>query len=192
MREEAGSMPDRYSRVAIGLHWLIAALIIGLLIAGTVMTKLSFVTHAEMRISLTQTHKAVGLSVLVLSLARLLWRLGHKPPALPSNMSRFERFAAKLTHIAFYGFMIGMPLLGWLMVSGYDNAISYFGLFDWPKLPGLLGNEELSALFKRSHKYMGYGGAALIALHVGAALKHHFVKKDDVLARMVPKLKRRL
>lgn len=191
MSSAIDTRPDHYSRVAIWLHWIIALLIISLLVVGTIMTKLSFVTQAELRISMTQTHKAVGLTVLVLSIARLLWRLGHKAPALPEGMSGFERLAAKFTHIAFYGFIIGMPLVGWLMVSSYENPISYFGIFDWPKLPGLEGNTDMGELMHDVHKYLGFAGMALIAVHIGAALKHHFVNKDDVLTRMAPKLKRR-
>ncbi len=122
----AGQTTDkRYGKVAMILHWVIALLIIGQLAGGTFFTSLSFATHSELRISLTQTHKAIGLTILALSVFRLIWRLTHKAPALPGGMSVFERLAAKFTHIVFYGLIIALPISGWLMVSPYKNDISF-------------------------------------------------------------------
>ena len=186
----AGQTTDkRYGKVAMILHWVIALAIIGQLAGGKFFTSLSFATHSELRISLTQTHKAIGLTVLALSVFRLIWRLTHKAPALPGGMSAFERLAAKFTHVVFYGLIIGLPVTGWLMVSPYKNDISFFGLFNWPKVPGVEGNNQLGEVMNTSHEYLGYFTIAMIALHIAAALKHHFVNKDDVLARMVPIVK---
>ncbi|WP_017931647.1 cytochrome b [Robiginitomaculum antarcticum] len=181
----------RYTRVAVILHWVIALLILGQLAGGLFFTNLSFATHAELRISLTQFHKAVGLTVLVLSIARLIWRLTHRPPALPVGMSRMEHMAAKATHILFYVLIIGIPLAGWLMVSAYKNPISYFGVFNWPKIPGFEGQNDFGEIMHEVHEYMAFAAIALIALHIGAALKHHFINKDNVLARMLPLVKAR-
>lgn len=180
---------QHYSRVAMALHWVIAVLIIGQLAGGLFFTNLSFATHAELRISITQYHKAIGLTVLVLSIVRLIWRLSHRPPALPNGMSRFERLAAKATHSLFYVLIIGIPLTGWMMVSAYKNPISYFGLFDWPKIPGVLGNNDFGEIMHEFHEYMAYAAIALIVLHIGAALKHHFINQDNVLAHMLPLVK---
>lgn len=186
----AGQTTDkRYGKVAMILHWVIALAIIGQLAGGKFFTSLSFATHSELRISLTQTHKALGITVLVLSLFRLVWRLTHKAPALPGGMSAFERMAAKFTHIAFYVLIIGLPLTGWAMISPYKNDISFFGLFNWPKIPGLEGNNQIGEMMKTTHEYMGLIAIILIVLHIGAALKHHFINKDDVLARMAPIVK---
>jgi len=178
---------SRYSKVAIALHWVIAVLIIGLIIFGILMTD----PDTPNRFALYQWHKSFGILVLILSVSRLFWRLGHKPPPLPDHMSGFERFAAKATHIAFYGVMIGMPLLGWALVSSSTTNIptQLFGTIPWPHLPILstLENKKpAEELFKLLHGSIGKATILLIALHVAAALKHHILDKDDILSRMLP------
>jgi len=179
----------RYSKVAISLHWLIALMIIGLIVFGILMTN----PETPNRFALYQLHKSFGICVLILSVLRLLWRLGHKPPALPSGMKSWEVAAAKFTHIAFYIIMIGMPLLGWAMVSSTETVIptKIFKMIPWPDMPGLPRDKAVSDIFKNLHHWLGKGTILLIALHVGAALKHHFVNKDTVLARMIPMLRRK-
>jgi len=179
---------NRYSKAAIGLHWLIAIMIIGLIVFGILMTN----PETPNRFVLYQLHKSFGICVLILSVVRLLWRLGHKPPALPEGMKGWEIAAAKFTHIAFYIIMIGMPLLGWAMVSSTELAIptKIFNTIPWPDMPGLPRDKALSDIFKNLHHWIGKATIALIVLHVGAALKHHFINKDNVLARMIPLLRK--
>jgi len=174
----------RYSKVAMILHWMIALMIIGLIIFGILMTN----PETPNRFTLYQLHKSFGVCVLILSIFRLLWRLRHKPPPLPEGMKPFEIAAAKFTHIAFYLIMIGMPLLGWAMVSSTELAIptKIFNTIPWPDMPGIPRDKVLSDLFKMLHHNIGKFTIFLIALHVGAALKHHFVNKDGVLVRMLP------
>ena len=176
--------PERYSKVAIGFHWLIALMIIGLIIFGLLMTN----PNTPNRFALYQLHKSFCICVLILSALRLLWRLGHKPPLLPSGMKAWEIAASKFTHIAFYVIMIGMPLLGWAMVSSTELVIptKIFNTIPWPDIPGLPRDNNVSDIFKNLHHWIGKGAIALIALHIGAALKHHFVNKDNVLVRMLP------
>lgn len=186
---------SRYTTVAIILHWMIAISIIGLIGAGLWMVEA--IKKPETRalaFDVYQLHKSLGLTVLVLSVVRLLWRLAHPAPPLPAGMSSIERFGATFTHVAFYVLMIAMPLAGWVMVSASKFGLPtiVFGLFEWPHIAwiaALEGKEPVEAAAKSAHKYMGYGLAALLALHVGAALKHHVVNRDDVLARMVPGLR---
>ena len=180
---------DRYSKVAIVFHWAIALMIIGLIIFGVLMTN----PDMPNRFELYQLHKSFGICVLILSVLRLLWRLGHKPPALPDDMKRWEAAAAKFTHIAFYMIMIGMPLLGWAMVSTTELVIptKIFKVIPWPDMPGLPRDKTLSDVFKNLHHWVGRATIALILLHIGAALKHHFINKDNVLARMIPVLRKK-
>jgi cytochrome b561 len=191
---------ERYNAVAMTLHWLIALSIIALIAAGVWMV--DAIKQPESRATAFQTyqlHKSLGLTVLVLSVLRLAWRLAHRAPPLPDGMSAFERFAAKSTHVLFYALMIGMPLAGWAMVSASKFGLPtiVFGLFEWPHIAWIETIENLEskaateAVFKTAHKYMGYGLGALLVLHVGAALKHHFVNRDGVLARMVPGIQAR-
>lgn len=179
----------RYSRVALALHWLIALMIIGLIIFGLLMTN----PDMPNRFAIYQLHKSFGISVLLLSCARLVWRLTHKPPALPAGMKGWEIFAARGTHIAFYIIMIGMPLLGWAMVSASELAIPtrLFDMVPWPDMPGIPRDKALEDMLKVLHGTIGKATIGLIALHIIAALKHHFVNKDDVLIRMLPSLRKK-
>lgn len=147
-----------------------------------------------------QLHKSLGLTVLALSLLRLLWRLTHRPPPMPATMPAWERFAARGVHAAFYGLMIGLPLSGWLMVSAqWDGGkplnvpTLWFGVFEVPHLFGLNAMaDEVRATFahnaEETHEWLAKGTAALLLMHVAAALKHHFINRDSVLIGMAPKL----
>ena len=133
--------------------------------------------------------KSFGFIILGLSVIRLLWRLMHKAPALPQGMKPWEIWAAKLTHIGFYGLIIGIPLSGWAMVSASTPKITtkIFKTIKVVDIP-ITRSEPMEALTKSVHEILGYLIIALILVHIGAALKHHFVNKDGVLARMVPAL----
>lgn len=172
----------RYTKIAAILHWLIALMIIGLIVFGILMTN----ENVPNRFALYQWHKSFGILVLFLSFARLFWRLGHKPPPLPEGMKRWEIAASKLTHIAFYVLMIGMPLLGWAMVSASKLPIPtvLFNVMPWPDMPGIPKDESLNKLFRNLHEIGAKLFIALIVLHFAAAMKHQFVNKDGLLLRM--------
>lgn len=179
---------SRYSRVAIWLHWIIAVLIIGQLVGGKVMT---WMDPTSLKFELYQYHKSFGIMILLLSFIRLFWRFGHKPPALPETMKPWERRLAGLSHKAFYALMIGIPLSGWAMVSASTFGIKtkLFKIVPWPHIPGVPQSTDLENILKSVHEWMGVFIFVLLALHIGAALKHHYKDKDNVLSRMVPWVK---
>jgi cytochrome b561 len=180
----------RYGNVAVTFHWLIALLVIGNLCSGLLFAEL--MSHDNpWRFTIIQTHKSVGLTVLVLSLLRLGWRLINPVPALPTEMSGFLKFTARATHYLFYFLIIALPLAGWLLVSASPTGIQtmYFGLFPWPSLPFFDGmtrpdRAHYAHTFGAAHSYMAFIAIALLFLHVGAALYHHFIRHDSVLRRM--------
>lgn len=185
----------RYSLVAITLHWLIAAAIVALFVIGLTMTDLPNDQIAR-KFELYQLHKSIGVTVLLLSVLRLAWRLTHRPPPLPTNLKPWEKSAARVTHIGFYILIIAIPLMGWAMASSspYNIPTVLYGQIVWPHIPVLPSLEDKKAFedaFKLAHRTLAYGAAALLVLHVGAALKHHFILKDNVLTRMIPFLPNR-
>ncbi len=178
-----------YDSVAKTLHWLIAAAIVAMLAIGWIMANLP--RDNPHRFGLFQLHKSVGITILLLSLFRLGWRLTHPAPPLPGHMPGWEKFAARASHILFYVFMIGMPLLGWGMVS--SSAISLptllYGIIPWPDLPvlpALANKKEIGHTLATAHYYGAFCLTALLVLHVTAAHKHHWFDGDDVLTRMAP------
>jgi len=178
---------SRYTTVAIVLHWTIALLIIGLIVFGLLMTQ----EWVPNRFVIYQWHKSIGITVLALSLLRLIWRLTHKPPALPTIMPKWQHFASHATHWLFYGLMIAMPLLGWAMVSASELPIPtvLFGFIPLPDMPGVPEADAVAGRFQLLHEIGAKLFIALIVLHIGAALKHHFKDRDDVLRRMAPWVK---
>lgn len=168
---------ERYNAVARALHWIIAALIIGNLAGGLLHDALEDV------INLMPLHKASGMTVLALSLVRIAWRFTWRAPAYPDGMSGLEILAAMATHLLFYGLMLAMPVTGWIMASAGKYPLSWFGLFDLPKLP-VTREDPLYEIGHEGHELLGWVFLALVALHLVAALRHHFILKDNVLRRM--------
>jgi cytochrome b561 len=173
--------PTRYSAVAQGFHWLIAALIVTQFTLGWVADDLPLGLH---KLAVLARHKSFGMTVLMLAVLRLLWRIGHRPPELPAGMSKVERLLAKGTHIFFYVLLFVMPLTGWMMSSAKNYSVSWFGRFTWPDLIGK--NEQAFDLLRMTHRSLSWLLFAVATLHILAALKHHFWNKDDVLTRMLP------
>ena len=172
-----------YSRVAIALHWIIALLILGNAAGAILAEQVSKETAG----AIMATHKSIGLTVLMLSLLRLAWRVTHGFPRLPDSTPSWDAILARVTHVAFYVLIIAVPLAGWAMVSAGSRPLTWFGLFPWPKLPV----EKATADWAHDwHVLLAFATLALAALHVLGALKHHFVDRDDVLARMLPLVRR--
>lgn len=177
-----------YGLVAILFHWMMALLIIGLFVFGKYMTGLD--PMAPNTFALYQLHKSLGFLVLALVLARLAWRLGNPSPALPETMSCIERLAAHFGHAGLYALMLAIPLSGWLMVSASPWGIPtvVFDMLPVPHLPvpeALGSKAEAENTLKGLHELLANGLLFLVVLHIAAALKHHFLNRDDVLRRMV-------
>jgi len=164
-------------------------MILSLIAFGFLMTQ----EWMPQRFKIYQWHKSFGIVVLLLSLFRLMWRLTHKAPALPDGMKGWEIMAAKITHIGFYGLMIGVPLLGWAMISASKLPIEneLFYLIPLPDMPGVTASDAVENRLKLLHEIGAKLILLLFVLHVAGALKHHFVEKDGTLARMIPALRRR-
>lgn len=157
-----------------------AILIIGMLTLGLIMVRMPISLE---KLKFYGWHKEVGILILELVILRIIWRLYNILPELPKQMPMLEKLAARSAHLLFYGFMIVMPLTGWLMSSAAGLQVSFFGLF---LLPNLIGPDPSMMHFLQGvHGWLGYSLIALIGLHTAAALKHHFINKDDVLRRMI-------
>ena len=174
---------NRYSIISLILHWLIAALVV---------TQVALITVYESTESrdFVNAHKSVGLTILVLTLVRLGWRIANPAIPLPDTMRRWEKWLARATHVLFYAFLIGMPLVGWAASSAAGRDVQWFGLFPWPLLP-IAGGREMAGQLMDMHELAAKALYVLIALHVAGALKHHFIDRDNVLHRMVPWIPRR-
>lgn len=168
---------QRYGRIAVLLHWLMAVIVLGLLTLGLYMVRLPIGLE---KLKLYGWHKEYGLLVLGLILLRLLWRLYNITPrlALPS----WEKAAARVVHWLLYALMILMPLTGWLLTSAAGLRPAFFGLITLPAL--IAPDEALRNTFGTLHEIFAWSLIGLILLHTAAALKHHFIDRDDILRRM--------
>jgi cytochrome b561 len=183
------STSERYGLLAIVLHWTIALAILTLLATGTVMVGMT--PGSSLQFDIYQLHKSLGITVLVLGMARMLWRLVDPAPALPGTLRRWEAALARVTHIGFYVLMIALPLSGWMMVSAsvWNIPTVVFGLFTLPHLPVLGTLQDKKPVedgLKEVHEALAIGIFVLLLLHVAGALRHHFVLRDDTLVRMLP------
>ena len=183
----SGATPGgaRYTPVAIALHWLLGLAILGMFAVGLYMADLPF---SPLRLKLYNWHKWAGISLLALSLLRLLWRLTHRPPALPSAIAQampsWQTRAYHATHHGLYGLFFAVPLIGWAYSSAAGFPIVLFGQLPLPDL--LAPNKELAELIKPLHELSAFALVGLAGLHMAAALKHHFIDRDGLLARMLP------
>jgi cytochrome b561 len=175
------SSPLRYSAVAQGFHWVIAALVVTQFTLAWMAADLPLGVH---KLGILARHKSFGMTILMLAVLRLLWRLFNRPPELPAGMSKLEMALARGTHVAFYVLLFAMPLTGWLMSSAKSYSVSWFGLFTWPNL--VAKSEPAFAALRVTHGLLSWLLLSIAILHILAALKHHFWNKDDVLTRMLP------
>lgn len=180
-------LPPRYSTVAIILHWLIAALLIFQVALGLRMED----AHGRDKFAVFQLHKSVGISLLLLIVVRLLWRLTHRPP--PIGAAGWEKTLAKVVHGAFYLILLALPISGWVIVSSSKILVPtlLYGVVPWPHVPGVAG---LSIVAKQSwnaaadfiHVNLVTLIYVLFGLHVAGALKHHYLDRDGDIGRMAP------
>ena len=185
----AMSMTDstgRYSRGAVILHWLIALMIIGNFLGALLSEDLP----RDQKIVVMGYHKATGILILLLSIARLGWRITHRPPPLAETLKVWEAALTRVTHTLFYFLMIAVPMAGWGLHSAAREGapISMFGLFNFPALP-VAWDKATRDVLHDLHELTATAMLVLFVLHVGAALKHQFIDRDRTLARMLPFLR---
>ena len=184
----------RYTVVAIVLHWTMALGIAALATMGLVMVHLKLDPMRQFQ--LYQLHKSIGITILLAAALRLGWRLAFRPPPLPDSMPPIERTAAAGSHLFLYLFLFALPFTGWALVSSsvFNIPTVLYGVVPWPDLPILptLDNKApVEAVLKHVHAYAAYALIGLVCIHAAAALRHHFIIKDDVLWRMLPVFPRR-
>jgi cytochrome b561 len=183
-------MSSRYSRVAVALHWLMAVLMFGnILLAWSI----DLVPEERIR-QVIDTHKSIGITVLGLLVLRVLWRLGHKPPAWPEGfLTLWEGRVAHLVHIGLYALLFALPFSGWLHDSAWKAAdthpMTLFGLVPWPRISAITSlepvqKEALHDLFGEAHEALATVFYVLFALHLLGALKHQFIDGRKGLQRM--------
>jgi cytochrome b561 len=174
---------ERYGVVAIALHWIMALWLGGLVAMGLYMVGLPEIGFDKLKITLILYHKELGLAALLIATIRLAWRMTNDLPALASALPYWQKVTARLVHLSFYGLMFALPISGLLMSSATAIPVSAFGLFDLPDW--VAPSEALFRRFIQVHRWLGYGLLVLIGVHAGAALMHHFVKRDDTLKKML-------
>jgi cytochrome b561 len=168
------ALPQRF------LHWLMAVCILSMIFIGVGMVS----TVAPKYLTLVQIHKPLGIAILVLAVIRLLFRLKYGAPALPVDLPVLMRLAAESSQYVFYALMIGMPLIGWAMLSSASHPVVLFGGVHLP--PILPVDANVYALLRLAHVYLAFAFFGLILMHVSALLFHKFVRKDGVFEAMAP------
>lgn len=162
-------------------HWLIVALIV---LQVTLATLADDLPLGAKKLALLARHKSVGITILMLVILRLLWRSLNLTPLLPTTLKPYERLLARSTHAALYLLLFAMPLSGWMMSSARGFPVSWFGFFTLPDL--VPKDKSLYTALVTTHEVLALVLAVVVTLHVAAALKHHFMLRDDVLRRMLP------
>ena len=169
-----------YTVTARVLHWVIAVLVLLMIPVGIIIAN---EWGGPAQTFLYNLHKSTGALLILLIIIRIIYRLTHPAPPLPEDIPAIQRFAAEATHWALYGLVLVQPFIGYVMTSAYPAPVPFFGLFNlpaiWPEDRAL--SERLSVV----HLYVGLAIAVIAAMHIGAALYHHFVRKDHILMRMV-------
>ncbi|MDX1915883.1 MAG: cytochrome b [Methylophilus sp.] len=173
---------NRYRSLSIGLHWVMLLLLIA--VYACIELREFYPKGSDIREALKSWHFMLGLSVLVLVCIRIYARITAPIPSITPEPAPWQSLSAKLMHIALYALMIGMPLLGWLLLSTSGKSIPFFGI----ELPALANkNKDLADLIKEIHETGGTVGYFLIGFHALAALFHHYFLRDNTLLRILPK-----
>jgi cytochrome b561 len=171
----------RWGVIAQLLHWLIVLFIVAQFTLATLFDQLP---AGAKKLTLLSRHKSIGITILALALLRLAWRWNNPTPTLPDTLKRYQRALARLTHMLLYVLLFAVPLSGWLMSSARGFPVSWFGFFQLPDL--VPKNKALYEVLLSTHGILAWTLGIVATLHLLAALKHHFVLKDDVLRRMLP------
>ena len=185
--QKSGQNPSiqRYTLTAMVLHWVLAVAILTAFFVGLTVDDMPL---SPAKLKLINWHKWAGISILLLSVLRLLWRLAHRPPALPGSIQQtmpgWQTKAYHATHHLMYLLFFAVPLLGWAYSSAKGYPIVWFGVLPLPDLMPV--NKEIAESIKELHGLAAWGLIGLVALHVAAALKHQFIDKDGLISRMLP------
>ncbi len=171
-----------YGAVAQFFHW---SIVLGIVLQFIWAWRIDEADSIRLEYQLVVEHKSIGMTVLGLALLRLAWRAFNRPPPLPGAPPAWERWAAAFTHWALYGLIIALPLSGWIYSSAAGYGAEFFGLLEIPDLVD--SSESLEEVFHEVHELLGYALLAVAGIHLAAALHHHFVRKDNVPKRMLPK-----
>ena len=178
---------QHYGSVAIALHWLMALLLIGLVVLGLYMSGLPDVGFNKQKILLIFYHKEFGILALLLATARFAWRVGNVLPRLVAQLPDWQKVMARFVHLCFYGLMFALPISGWLMSSAAGIPVYFFGF----RLPDFIAqNEYRFQLLIDVHMWLSYALIGLIVVHASAALRHHFLSRDNTLRKILPDLRR--
>lgn len=172
----------RYSIPAILLHWLTALLIVAAFVLGLIMTDMPGITPTKLQYF--SWHKWLGVTVFGLACLRLLWRLFNQPPPHPADMAKWQKQAAGAVHLLLYALIFASPVSGYLHSLAAGVPVVYLGIFPLPVV--LAPNPDIKELLEDVHYVLNMTMAALVALHVLGALKHHFIDRDGILKRMLP------
>jgi cytochrome b561 len=170
----------RYTKVAIWLHWAIGLAVI----ANICLAMLTEGLPRDVHRAAMGVHKALGITILALTVLRIVWRLVHKAPPLPAAVPAWQRVLSKVVHFLFYALLILLPLSGWIWMSAADRPVDFFGLFTVPSL--VAPDKSLADMMHERHELLGLTMLALVVIHILAALKHKFVDRSGVNARMNP------
>jgi cytochrome b561 len=163
------------------LHWIVVILII---MQFFIANRADELPMGLEKLQAWAWHKSIGMTVLMLAVLRLAWRLANPTPDLAAETRPWERVLAKLSHVLLYAFTFALPLTGWLMSSAKNYPVSWFKLFQFPDL--VAPAESTFALMQDAHHFLYKALIAVALLHVAGALKHHFIDRNDVLKRMLP------
>ena len=176
---------QRYTKTAMLLHWLIALLIISAFLLGLVMTDIHGITPTKLKYY--SWHKWMGCTVLALAVLRVLWRSTHRPPPPPPGMPAWQHKAADAVHYLLYFLIFAVPISGYFYTAAAGVPVVYLGLIPLPTL--IDPNPELKPILKSVHYVLTMTMAAFVLAHAAAALKHHFIDRNNVLKRMLPSFK---
>jgi cytochrome b561 len=172
---------DRYGVVTQMLHWAIVALII---VQFVLAERADELPRGMAKIATLAQHKSFGITILFLVLLRVVWRWMNPVPKIPNTLPRWQQLGAHISHYGLYVLLFATPLLGWTMSSARNFPVSYFGLFTLPNL--VAPDRTLYEFLHEAHEVAAKLIFGLAVLHAVAALKHHFIDKDNVLRRMLP------
>lgn len=184
----ARNTQSRYGSVAIVLHWLMAALLVGLMALGLYMTSLPDAGFSSTKITLILYHKTLGMAALMLAAVRFTWRLVNVLPSLVPSIPEWQQVTARLVHLLFYAVMVALPITGWMMSSASETPIAPGLPFTLPDL--VSPDSQLYHRLILIHRALGYTLLILLFMHAGAALRHHVLLKDNTLRKILPTLSR--